>query len=686
MLSWIDWTVVAVYLLVTISIGVLFKNRASENVESYFVAGRNMGWFALGTSIMATTFASDTPLAIAGFVAKYGISGNWIWWNSIFATMAVTVFFARKWRMSKVITDAELVELRYGGRPAEVLRLSKAFLSAFVLNCITMGWVITAMTKITKPLIKWPSILGNDLFYTLEGLYPSMLVIKDFNSTISIVLMSLVVLVYAVGGGLRAVIITDVMQFFIALGCAYLLAWYAVSEVGGLSAMWTKLDELYPDIEPVVTIPDATSYLSATQIKQFLPSFSQASGLAMPFSAFLLAVGFMWWTNTGVDGNGYVAQRLYSAKTPQDAEKGMLWNTYGQSIFRHWPWVIAGVVALILYPRAEFDQLAREMTMCLNDSRVCSEAQKLCLEGGGDCPIAGFDILYKTDGTLAADGVPHQLVATTLDTSATITVFKEDREATYPQLIKDLLPTGLLGLMFVSLMAAFMSTISTHINWGASYLTNDIYHRFLHPDAGQKRLVFVSRMSTVLILVLALMVSSQIDSVGKMWELAFTLAGGMGLPHLLRWLWWRANAWTEISGMIAAFTLGFVNLFYFDGDMFQRLGATHPFHVISYVSLISGIICITATFITKPVDQSLLLKFIEQVRPMGFWSKVKPDYKPAVRLSTSLITWVMGSASVYLGLFGTGYIVRTDYGYGMILVGLSLVSFFVVYRRLSTQK
>jgi len=685
MLNWVDWTVVAVYIVVTCMIGVLYKNKASQSVEDYFVAGRNMRWFALGTSIVATMFASDTPLAIAGFVAKYGISGNWIWWNSIFAFMAVTVFFARKWRMSQVITDAELVELRYGGRPAEVLRLTKAFLSAFILNCITMGWVITGMTKITKPLIKWEQILGADIFSLLESLYPSFLVIKDFNSTITIILMCLVVLAYAVVGGVRAVMITDVMQFFIALGCAYLLAWFALSEVGGLSAMWSKLDAMYPDTGTVTAASGTTTYLSATQIKQFFPSFSQVDGVAIPFSAFLLAVGFMWWSNGAVDGNGYVAQRLYSARTPADAEKGMLWFNYAQSVFRHWPWVIAGVVALILYPRAEYDQLAREMTMCMHVPESCSETQRLCLDGGKDCSIAGFDILYKTGGTLANDGLPSQLTVSNLDITQTVIVFKEDREATYPQLIKDLLPTGLLGLMFVSLMAAFMSTISTHVNWGASYLTNDVYQRFLNPNAGQKRLVFISRMSSVFIMVLALAVSSQIDSIGKMWELAFTLLGGLGIPHLLRWLWWRANAWTEISGMLIAFVLAFVNLFLFDGDLFQHLGATHPYHVISYVGLISGIVCITATFMTKPVDQQQLIKFIEKVHPMGFWSKVKPDYQPEGKLSTSIVTWAIGSASVYLGLFGTGYIVRTEYGYGLLLITLSIISFLIVYKRLSQQ-
>jgi len=686
MLNWVDWTVVALYLLITCAIGLMYKNKASESVEGYFLAGRNMGWFALGTSIVATTFASDTPLAIAGFIAKYGISGNWIWWNSVFATMAVTVFFARKWRMSEVVTDAELVELRYGGRAAEGLRLTKAFFSALVLNCIIMGWVIAGMTKIAKPLVKWQAIFGGDLFYSLEALYPSFLLIKDFNSTLTIVFICVFILVYAVAGGLRAVIITDVLQFFIALSCAYMLAWYGVAEVGGLTEMWGRLDELYPDT--TATIASATGnhsqvYLSASQVKQFFPSFDQAGGLAMPFSAFVLAVGFIWWTNGAVDGNGYLAQRLYSARTPKDAEMGMLWFTYAQSVFRHWPWVLAGVVALILYPRAEYDHLAREMTMCANAPQACSETQKACLDNNQDCRIPGFDILYKTEGTLAKDGLQSTLRKVSLDINKPVTVFKEDREATYPQLIKDLLPTGLLGLMFVSLIAAFMSTISTHVNWGASYLTNDVYQRFINPTAGRKRLVFVSRMSSLLILLLALITSSQIDSIGKMWELTLTLLGGMGLPHLLRWVWWRANAWTEISGMVTAFCLGFLNLFYFDGDMFFFMGATHPFHVVSCVSLISGVVCIMATFLTRPVDQELLLKFIEKVEPMGFWNRVKPGYKPETKLAASIFTWGIGSMSVYLALFGTGYIVRAEYGYGLLLVALSCASFRIAYKRLT---
>lgn len=682
-MHWIDWSVVAVYLLAIFFVGLYFKGRASENVDNYFVAGRSMGWFALGTSIVATTFASDTPLAIAGFVADYGISGNWIWWNTVLGSMAVTVFFARKWRMSEVITDAELVELRYGGRPAESLRLIKAFFFAFIFNCIIMGWVITGMTKISKPLIQWQSILGPDLFSAMDSFYPNLLMIKDFNSTLTIILMCLVVLGYAVAGGLKAVIITDVIQFFIAMGCAYILAWIGVNEVGGLSVMWERLHEIYPDPDTALRTSETTSYLSATQIEKFFPAFSVTDGLAMPFSAFILSIGFIWWTNGAVDGNGYIAQRIYSAKTPQDAEKGMLWFVFANFVLRHWPWVVAGIVALILYPRAEFDNLAREMTMCLNVSEMCTPVQQLCLDGGDDCTISGIEILYKTEGTLAEFGVPSDLATTSLDVNETVSVFKEDREATYPQLIKDLLPTGLLGLMFVSLMAAFMSTISTHVNWGASYLTNDIYHRFIHKDAGQKRLIVVSRLSSVLILVLAIITSSQINSIGAMWELSLVLLGGMGIPHLLRWLWWRANAWTEISGILSAFSLGFINLILFEGDMFQSLGATHPFHVISYVSLISGIISVTVTFLTKPVERSILIKFIDKVHPIGFWGQVKPGYKTDGQLSSTIITWVIGSASVYLGLFGTGYVVRAQYGFGLLLLSLCAFSFLFVYYRLS---
>ena len=360
----------------------------------------------------------------------------------------------------------------------------------------------------------------------------------------------------------------------------------------------------------------------------------------------------------------------------------MLWNTYVQSIFRHWPWVIAGVVALIIYPRAEYESLANQMTLCANVPHTCSQEQRVCLSGSSDCQIQGFDILYSTQGSWEEHGALLADAGLAANQQQSFILFQEDREATYPQLIKDLLPAGLLGLMFVSLMAAFMSTISTHINWGASYLTNDVYQRFIHPDADQKRLVWVSRLSTLLVLVLALLLSAHINSIGSMWELAFTLAGGMGLPHLLRWLWWRANAWTEISGMVTAFALGFINLFYFEGEMFASLGASHPFHVISYVSLISGVVCLIVTGITAPVDSGLLTQFLYRVRPLGFWKPVDQSYTAPVRLSSAVLTWALGSASIYMGLFGTGLIVQTQYWLGTLLFVGSSILIWLTYRRL----
>ena len=345
-LGTLDWIMILALLGFSIAVGLLVKDRAAEGgLEGYFVAGRNMRWWFLGTSIVATTFASDTPLAITGWIAQYGIAGNWFWWSEVIAAVAMTVFFARKWRNTGVVTDVEIAELRYGGPQAAVLRTVKASVFATFVNCVILGWVFAGMAKISEPFMNWEAFLGPGLYGFIEAVYPEALLFQTLDNSITIVLLVTVTLFYATLGGLRAVMITDLVQFVLAMSMSILVAYLAVQHIGGLESMWTELGELYPDS------PDS-EFLSAERVSSFAPSFGEgvSGSLGIPFTAFAMTLGIMWWTSGKVDGSGYIAQRLYSAEDGGQAEKGALWYAFANFMIRSWPWAIAGVAALVIYP------------------------------------------------------------------------------------------------------------------------------------------------------------------------------------------------------------------------------------------------------------------------------------------------------------------------------------------------
>ncbi len=661
MAGW-DWVMILALLGFSLAVGLMVKDKAAEGgLEGFFVAGRNMRWWFLGTSIVATTFASDTPLAITGWIAQYGIAGNWFWWSEVIAAVAMTVFFARKWRNTGVVTDVEIAELRYGGPQATVLRTVKASVFATFVNCIILGWVFAGMAKISEPFMNWQALLGPGIYGFIEAWYPDALLFQTLDNSITIVILLLVTLFYSTLGGLRAVMITDLVQFTLAMGMSILVAYLAVQHIGGLDAMWTELDTLYPD-DP------NTGFLPAERVASFAPSFGEgvSGSLGIPFTAFVLTLGVMWWTSGKVDGSGYIAQRLYSAEDGGQAEKGALWYAFANFMMRSWPWAIAGVAALVIYPRADVTQLAQAFTACAEDASYCSAQMSACLDSRYSCEIPEYALLYAEQD------------------AAGNTVFLEDRERGYPALIRDVMPVGLLGLALASLMAAFMSTVSTHINWGASYIANDFYKRFVNPTASNRRMTWVSRMSTLGIALLSAWVATFIDNIGSMWELYGGMMAGLGLPHLMRWFWWRANAWTEIVGMVIGLTLATVNFVvgqttgYGEGQMsiFPAAMASHAVHVIAWVSVASGIGSVIATYLTRPVDEAILVEFARRVRPMGFWNGHNHGYSSERGLLASVVYWLTGTVSIYAGMFGIGYLLKLDYllGSGLLLLcALTLV-------------
>lgn len=588
-LSSIDWAIVAAYLLFTLLVGIWASRSAGRSVESYFVAGRSLPWWWIGTSMAATTFAADTPLVIAGLVAEHGVAGNWLWWSWAISHVSVAVVFASLWRRAGVLTDAELIELRYSGRSAAMLRAFKAGFFALLLNAIILGWVVRAMVKIASPFTNWEGWIGTDAVASFGRFWPHSLLIGGSNEdTLTVLVLFGLVGLYSTMGGIRGVILTDLVQFALALLGGVIFAWYAVDSVGGLAGLRSEIAQRY----------------DADQVLAFIPPLDSAW---LPLHVFLIYVAVQWWAQYYSDGSGYLAQRLFAARNEGHAAGGALWFVVLNYAVRTWPWVLVALVALVVYPLDQTDALT----------------------GGA------------------------AIVAT-------------DREMAYPVLMAELLPSGLLGLLFVSLLAAFMSTVDTHLNWGASYLTNDFYRRFLNPKAGEAQLVRVSRLSVVGLAAMGILVASQINSIEQAWRFFVALGAGLGLPSMLRWFWWRANAWTEIVGLVSAVCTAVIMY-----TMFPKLRAEYLMLVVVGVSTCAALI---ATFASPPVPKRHLQQFVDRVRPVGYWPGLAGS-APHVIAAWLFAAWVAGNAGIFALLFGTGQVLLGDAAMGGVLcvVGMLLL-------------
>lgn len=570
MFSVIDWFFIFMYLSFAFAAGILLSPKAGKSLVSYFVADRKLPWWWLGTSMVATTFAADTPLVITGFIAADGISANWFWWSWAIGYMAMTVFFAGKWRRMEVLTDVEFVELRYGGKPAIILRMVKAFYLSILVNSIVLGWVFKAMSKITGPFLDWKDLLGADRFSIIQNVWPSFLIFDSLNNTITVLILFLVVVVYSSMGGIQGVILTDLVQFALGMGGAILFAVYAVSSQGGISGLLSKMEELYPD--------------KHKSILSFWPDFQEAS---LPINVFLIFISVQWWAQYYSDGSGYLAQRIHTAKNPKEAEKGSLWFNIANFMVRTWPWILTALVTLVVFP--------------LHDPTK-----------------------YFSEGWIVGG----------------------DREMGYPILMKLILPNGILGIVFASLMAAFMSTADTHINWGASYLVNDFYLRFVHPKADDKTLVKASRIAVVTMSIIAILVATQIQSIANAWKFLLAFASGMGLPQILRWIWWRTNAWTELSGMITALILSMI--------LYPSYPNVRSEYLLFWVAIGSVAVSILVTFLPPPVPQNTLDDFIKRVDPIGFW-KGEDNKKRLEDFYKKIFLWLLGTIALFFGMFSLGY-------------------------------
>ena len=582
-LTLIDWAVVAAYFLFNLGVGFYYKARAGKSVDEFFLSGRNIPWWLAGTSMVATTFAADTPLAVTGMVAVGGIAGNWLWWCFVASGMLTVFFYARLWRRSGVMTDIEFSEIRYSGRPAAFLRGFRALYLAIPINCIILGWVNKAMVEILT------LVLGVTDLQAL-AIVIGMIALTSFISTLS---------------GLWGVLVTDLFQFAVKMGMVTALAVYAVRAVGGLDAMKQKL--------ALVDAARAGAGGNHGSVLNFVPDLNSAW---MPLIAFLVYVSLNWWATwyPGAEpgGGGYVAQRMFCARDEKHSLLATLWFNVAHYAIRPWPWILTALVSLILFPGLEKPETGYIRVMIL------------------------------------------------------------------------VLPASLRGLMVAAFAAAYMSTIGTQLNWGASYLVNDFYRRFWKPDAGPRHYVAASQIATVLLTLISAIVTFYLDSIAGAWKLLLVTGAGTGGVLLLRWYWWRINAWSEVSAMISAFVVS-VTL-----QLGFRLNSDQPvdFAWLMMVTVaITSAVWLIVTFTTAPEPESVLVSFYRRTRPsVTGWrpiAKLAPDVEPARDGWANLACWAGGCMLIYGVLFGVGKLLLGEPRPAVLLLAMAAVGAGIIYRDLS---
>jgi SSS family solute:Na+ symporter len=623
-LNSIDWIVIAVYLVMNLLISLYYRRRSSGSTEEFFVSGRNVSWWLAGTSMVATTFAADTPLFVTGVVAKNGISGNWIWWSQCLSGMMTVFFFARYWRRAGILTDVEFVELRYEGKPAAFLRGFRAIYLGGLMNCLILGWVIKAMISITTVLlgegIAQGRVLeiglgGHTLFrYTLgepahTGLLICVLLLVPFTG------------IYTFIGGLWGVLVTDLFQFILKMSMIIVLAWVAVAKIGGMTLLKAQL--LHVD-NAVRQAGQSTG-----SVTSLFPSFhlgwTTDAIWTLPVLTFVLYLGVQWWASwyPGAEpgGGGYVAQRMFSAKDEKNSLGATLWFNIANYAMRSWPWVVTGLVAVAVYS-----------------------------------PLGG------------------------LHPSAE---FAAEPEKGYVMVLRDFLPPALRGLMVAAFLAAFMSTVGTQLNWGTSYFINDFYRRFVVRKGTEKHYVMVSKLFIVLLVILSGYTAAHITSIQSAWQLLLGMGAGTGGVLMLRWYWWRVNAWSEISAMVAAFVVS-VSLRRVE---FSGNGSVVFAKTALITTAATTIVWLATTFLTPPESDERLLKFYRRVHPtIQGWKRIAalaPDMPPVRDFRANTFDWIMGCTLVYCCMFGIGELVLEAWLTGFALLGAAAIAGTLIYRSLS---
>jgi SSS family solute:Na+ symporter len=594
-LTALDWAAIAGYLLITLVLGLYFRRKSAQSTEDYFVSGRQVSWWLAGTSMVATTFAADTPLAVTGLVYTQGVAGNWLWWSFLPSGMMTVFLFARLWRRSGLITDVQFAEMRYHGKPAAFLRGFRAVYLGLLMNCLILGWVTKAMVNIigTSLGISDAKALAICVFFLMPftGIYVSL-------------------------GGLWGVLWTDLFQFVLKMAIVIAVAWYGVHAVGGMPQLLEKLAAKRSLAGP-----------HASDITALLPDCSRGlTGEALwtlPVITFVVHLAVQWWAfwypGAEPGGGGYIAQRIFSARDERHGLLSVLWFNLAHYALRPWPWILTALAAVVLYP-----ELAQ--------------------------PERGY-MLVATRHT------PH----------------------------------ALLGILLAGFMAAFMSTVATQLNWGSSYLVEDFYRRFVKKDAGEAHYVNTSRLATIFLVIAAAWVATQLQSVSEGWKIVLELGAGTGGVYLLRWYWWRVNAWSEISAMAAALV---TSLALHNHSLWMSLaGRPAPFQgsdpvVFAKMTLcttgVTTVVWLIVTLMTPAEPEQTLLEFYRKVRPdVRGWGPVAraSGVEETTRdLGTNLLSWLIGCVFVYTALFSIGQLCFGQTGRGLFLGLVCVVSGVALYR------
>ncbi len=622
-IGWLDWAVIVIYFGLVLAIALYFYRRSKEDTSDFFLSGRNLPWWLAGTAMVATTFAADTPLAVTELVARNGIAGNWLWWNLAIGAMLTVFFFARLWRRAGIMTDVEFTEMRYSGKPAAILRGFRALYLGIFMNTIVMGWVHKAMEKI--------------FHVTIPGVDPFLLVI----------IVAGIIALYASASGLLGTARTDSFQFLFAMTGCIILAIIVIRlpQVGGAVRMKAQL---------------------APQVLNFLPKIGEVNihgitggVLALSLGAFIAHVGLQWWSTwyPGADpgGGGYIAQRMMSAKNEKHSLFATLWFTIAHYTLRPWPWIIVALAALLILPRAESKEALQA------ENPVLYQLVEQYTKNPG---IINQDANFNNPEFRAF----YEKYENTVDPGVM-----------YPKMMMRYLPGGLLGLLIATFLAAYMSTIASQLNWGTSYIINDFYRRFMQKKANEKHYVWVSRLTMLLLIIFSLVVTKYfLTTISGAWEFIINASAGMGAVLILRWFWWRINAWSEISAMIAPLIIYPIARY--------KFGLQSPISLYPVV-LGTTIIWLVVTYLTNPEKEETLRAFYRKVHPGGIgWRKIAaqlPDVTSDSGFGRTFVNWICGVVLVYTSLFGIGKLIFHEYWLAILFFALAGCTVWIISHNLS---
>jgi SSS family solute:Na+ symporter len=594
----IDFVIIAAYFAVAIGVSMSFSRRAKRSMLDYFVSHRSMPWWLAGTAMVATTFSADTPLAVTEMVVKNGVAGNWIWWYMLASGVLTVFFFAKLWRRAEIVTDVELTEMRYSGKPAAFLRGFRAAYLSLMVNIIIMGWVNLGMSKVlggTLGISKWAALL----------------------------ICLLITFFYTMTSGYWGITMTHGLQYCFEMGGAIILAVVSVGAVGGVSNMLAKLGTAHP-----AGTPPGTIFGNAHWVISFWPTGNQIWMLPTLTVAALLGINWWasWYPGAEPGGGGYVVQNMLACKDEREARLAALFFNIAHYALRSWPWVITALCSLAIYQ-------------------------------GSVRTVAGT----------------------------------EDPGLNYVHMMVDFLPVGLRGLMLAAFAAAYSSTQATQMNWGSSYLVNDLYRRFIRKDASEPHYVLASRLATLLTLILSLVATYFMDQISQAWELLMMLGAGTGLVYILRWYWWRINAWSEVSAMASAFMVSMALRFVGKTTPVLDTSTASGFALnLIVTTIITTIVWITVTLLTPPEPAATLQPFYLKVRPAG------PGWGPVARatgvapprgeIGRNLVMWVAGILFVYSIMFGTGSLLFNERGKLLVFVATMVLSGLVMFGLLNREK